>query len=401
MSNRMRLFMQRFFLCIFFLFLPINLVSADELLSPASDNSLTQYNAISIPEKNSEKLRDILPLYEEALQNPWPILPQSGLLKVGMKKKVVLLLRERLRRTQDLLPAEDTNTRLFDRKLAAAVKLFQSSHHLKADGIVGKETLAELNISPLERYKQIQINIERWDALAEKLGNRYILVNIPDFNLDLIEDNQKVLSMKIIVGKPTRQTPEFSSQVNRIIFNPYWDVPELIANKDIVPKVIADPYYLDKMKIKIFANQEDNARRINENKIHWQAMLDRDFPYHFRQEPGKDNALGLVKFEFPNEHDVYLHDTPAKNLFSEDVRTFSSGCIRLENPLALVDYFLKDRSDWDEERIQTTLNEGKTKYVKIPQPIPIYITYITVWVDENNHVQFRKDVYDRDGAFTQ
>jgi len=355
----------------------------------------------SIAFQNYFRLKQMLAAYEAATAKPWPILQDDRALKRGSRSKRVILLRERLRRTSDLTPQDDIGGEKFDAQLADAVAVFQSRHGLRPDGVAGKNTILELNVSPENRAKQIKLNMARWYALISQLGNRYILVNIPDYRLTLFENNQQTLTMKVIVGKPDWPTPELTSMITRLILNPYWDVPDLIARKDLVPKIIEDPNYLNAMEIKIFEHQEDNARQLSVHEIDWDYMRENGFPYHFRQEPGPKNSLGLVKFEFENKYHIYLHDTPAKDLFDRDERDLSHGCVRLEDPFALVTYFLKDHPTIDDMRIQDILAAGKTKYIRLPQPIPIIITYITAWVDDAGVLQFRDDIYQHDNIVTQ
>ncbi len=349
----------------------------------------------SIAEKNYQKLRDALPIYQNAIMHPWPIIQTRHLLKPGMKGAKILLLRERLSATNELL-ADDTDSDIFDGELMEAVKGFQQRNGLKADGIVGQATLDELNVPAEVRIKQIQINMQRWANLSPNLGNRFIIVNVPDYRLTVYEDNQEILSMKAIVGKPEWPTPELQSKVIRMVFNPPWNVPESIANKEMVNKIIENPNYLEENRIQIFHSQESDAEPINPNEIDWYSMRENGFPYFFRQDPGDDNSLGLVKFEFDNSQNIYLHDTPAKELFNQDTRDLSHGCIRLENAFALVDYLMRDNPDWSEDHLQEILLTGKTKYVKAFRVTPILITYITAWVDDDGAVNFRPDIYGKD-----
>jgi murein L,D-transpeptidase YcbB/YkuD len=353
-------------------------------------------NNLSVAQRNYTKLQQAVPMYQEAVLHPWATLPASAKLKPGAKNITVLALRAHLKATGDLKPEDDYGLTLYDEHVTQAIKHFQVSHGLEATGAVGPATRAALNVPPEERLHQIQINMERWEKLSHELGNRYIMVNVPDYRLQVVENGTTVLSMRAIVGKPERPTPEISSTVTRVVFNPYWNVPKSIAEKDIVPKVLDNPDYLAEMHIDILDQQSEDSIIINPDEVDWQSALENGFPYHFRQEPGENNALGLVKFEFDNSHDVYLHDTPAKDLFEKNKRDFSSGCIRLENPLALANYLMKNDPDWSEERMQDILLAGKTNYLKASMPTEIVITYLTAWVDDLGNIQFRDDVYEED-----
>jgi murein L,D-transpeptidase YcbB/YkuD len=348
---------------------------------------------------NYERLQAELPYYQDAVAHPdkypWPLIPTTqSMLRQGSKGHAVVLLRQRLKTTHDLT-SDNVASALFDRDLAAAVKIFQWRHGLTPDGVVGDDTRSALNVSAEMRMQQIQMNIQRWQELAG-MGERFILVNIPEFQLHLIEGNHEVLTMKVVTGKPTRQSPELTSEITRIVFNPKWNVPHMIAKNDIVPKMIENSNYLNENSIRIFNSQEDDAYEISPGDINWHDARENGFPYHFRQEPGIKNALGLVKFEFQNTHDVYLHDTPHKELFAKDVRDFSSGCIRLEKPFALVAYLTKDDDRIDTVRIRHILLTRHTTYFRVAEPLPIAIAYLTSWVDDTGVVHFANDVYNRD-----
>lgn len=357
-------------------------------------NSRNEYTTVSnIAAKNYAALQQALTIYENAASHPLPTL-SSKLLKPGMKSIAVMALRSRLEATGELSDGNNSNLDTYDDNLMNAVMVFQSNHGLNPDGVVGSDTRAALNVPISQRIIQIQVNMARWSKLSGELGDHYILVNIPAYKLDLVENGNTVLTMKAIVGKPTRPTPEIESTVTRVVFNPYWNVPKLIAQRDIIPKILNDPGYLDEMNIKILNREdEDNSYEISASDIDWSAAEEGGFQYHFRQEPGENNALGLVKFEFQNSHDVYMHDTPAKELFDAEKRDFSSGCIRLEKPFDLVTYLLGSNPNWSEERMQSILEEGKTSYIKIARPMPVIIAYLTAWVDDQGQLQFRDDVY--------
>ena len=207
--------------------------------------------------------------------------------------------------------------------------------------------------------------------------------------------------MKAIVGKPFRRTPVFSGTVTYLVLNPSWYVPDNIAKLDLLPKIKSDKEYLQKQKIKVLKGWGETALEVNADTIDWKQITVKNLPFRFQQDPGPFNALGTVKFMFPNKFNVYLHDTPAKELFLKTSREFSSGCIRIEKPLELAHYLLKDQPQWTYARLEKLIKEGTEQTVKIPKPIPIYLLYWTVWVDEQNHLQFRKDIYSRDQALIE
>jgi murein L,D-transpeptidase YcbB/YkuD len=351
--------------------------------------------------QNYMRLQAELPYYEKAVNDPqnypWPMISGSQILHPGSHSSKVLLLRQRLQTTNDLARNSEY-TSVFDETLTQAVKVFQWRHGLNADGVVGSATREALNIPAETRLQQIKLNMQRWADLADTVNGRYILVNIPEYQLHVIDNNDERLNMKIVVGKPTRQTPELTSTITRIVFNPAWNVPHKIAKNDIVKKILEDPDYLDDNRIRIFSGQENDSYEINRRDIDWRDVMENGFSYHFRQDPGIKNALGLVKFEFQNTFDVYLHDTPAKELFAQDKRDFSSGCIRLEKPFALVAYLTQQDEKMDSNKLREFLESRHTRYFRLANAMPILITYITSWVDKEGLLHFVEDVYQRDAA---
>jgi len=369
--------------------------SSHENLPANTDNQTAA--PIKLADKNYVLLQAELARYQIAAQKVWIPIPDSPRFRYHKRNPYLIALREHLQLSGDLSLDYAPEKNVYDSTMVTAIKRFQARHNLEADGIIGKATLKELNITPQERIHSLEVNLQRWNDLSKKLGERFIVVNIPDYALYLFDHGNQLLMMKTIVGKPDWQTPELHSKITRIVFNPYWHVPIKIAANDLVPKVRTDPYYLDDMHIKVYIkNRNGKESVLSHNDIDWESVSSDDDKYEFRQEPGDDNALGIVKFEFPNKYDVYLHDTPAKSLFEQPTRALSHGCIRLENPLDLVSYLMRDNTKWDPQRIQDVIESRKTTYVELEKPIPIYITYITVWTDENGVVNYRDDIYNRD-----
>lgn len=380
---------------LFILLLLFNAACYSAPVDSSYDSSLVDLsNAQSIAKKNSDELRSMLRPYELAATHPWPQFSEQDRLKLGAKNKQILLLRERLVLLGDIALDKDYFNERFDNRLLEAVKQFQTRHGLNADGVIGKDTRAALNVLPQDRTKQILANIHRWDNLANQLGDRFVMVNIPDFNLFLYDKNQVVFKMKTIVGKPDWPTPELSSKITTIEFNPNWNIPRNIIIKDIVPKVLENSRYLDEMHIRAYTN--DGSSEIDPNTIDWQQLDIHNLDFAMQQDSGENNALGLVRFEFFNTHAVYLHDTPAKNLFSKDFRALSHGCVRLEQPFALVDYLMRDSDRWSQERLQEIIDSGKTTHINVPHPLPVFLTYLTAWIDENGKINFRDDIYGLD-----
>jgi murein L,D-transpeptidase YcbB/YkuD len=259
---------------------------------------------------------------------------------------------------------------------------------------VGGATLEALNIGPEERAASIVVNLDRWRWLPRDLGERHAIVNIAGFALEVKESGRVVLAMKVVVGRPYRQTPVFSSRVTHVAFNPTWTVPETIANEDVLPKVRDDITYLARTHLRVFEGWSEDAPEIDPSTVDWRRADPRK--YRFRADPGPWNPLGKVKFLLPNPHDVYLHDTSERQLFDRTSRIFSSGCIRLEKPFDLLWYLLRSDARWTSEDVRVALESGEEKIFRLSEPLPIHLLYWTAWVDEKGKVQFRKDVYGRD-----
>ncbi len=302
-------------------------------------------------------------------------------------------LKERLRAEGDLSADENSNEAYED-----AIENFQSRHGLKPDGIVGSKTLSKLDITVEDKISAIRLNMERWRETAENIDNPYIVVNIPAFSLSVVRDDKTVLSMKAILGTVDRPTPVFSADMKYIVVNPYWRVPGTIMWEDIIPKVRKDIRYLKKEKIRLF-KAEDYAGKneINPRRINWKKVNPRTFPYIFRQDTGEKNVLGRLKFMLPNSYDVYIHDTPAKNLFDKNVRLFSSGCIRVQEPNMLLNYLLEnDENTLDANNIVDLIASGRNTKIPLSQSVKVHIYYWTVWADDDGVAHFHDDVYGHD-----
>jgi murein L,D-transpeptidase YcbB/YkuD len=228
------------------------------------------------------------------------------------------------------------------------------------------------------------------------MGERYILVNIADFRLKAVEKGELARTMKTIIGSPERQTPLFKEEITYLVLNPYWNIPRQIAVQDILPKVKKNPNYLKEQKIKVFSNWPGNSKPIDYDEIEWSELNPGNFDYYLRQEPGTINSLGRVKFMFPNPYNIYLHDTSNQSLFANSFRAFSSGCVRVEKPVELAHYLLKEEQGWDEKKIVEIISQQTRRVVELSEPIPVYIVYLTAWVDKAGIVQFRNDIYGRD-----
>lgn len=344
----------------------------------------------------SKRLSEVIPRYQKLAHLPWSPIIYHGPITVGTHNTAIPRIRRRLIALGDLSTELNSTSDFYDQALKDAVIRFQWRHGLKPDGKIGKKTIAALNVSPRKRLHQLKLNMRRWASIPEGIGKRYIHVNIPSYELNLVEDGAKVMKMRVIVGKPKRPTPILYSKVQTLVFNPKWNVPYNIAKKDIIPKVIEDPNYLAENNISVYSSWKKNAYRIDPKKIDWVRAQKEGFRYRLSQSPGDFNALGRVKFIFLNDHDVYMHDTPQRGLFQKIQRAFSSGCIRLEKPFQLVEYFIQNDEKLEHEQVYDYLSKRKIKYVRIRNPIPLYITYITAWVDRQGIPHFREDIYQRD-----
>ncbi|SEQ99439.1 YD repeat-containing protein [Nitrosomonas sp. Nm51] len=333
----------------------------------------------------------------------WQRIPEIPLLRPGESHPAVPLIRARIDQAYVIhtkpeynLPASSgkkANSTLYDRNLVNAIKTFQLQHGLNADGIIGKHTLKALNKTPAEKIQQLRINMERLRWLPRAMGSRYLLVNIAGFQLAAVENGQYTLDMRIIVGRHYRSTPSFNSRITHMIINPYWNIPASIARKDLLPKQQKNPDFFTAQNIKIYSSYAYNANLIHPDSINWQT-IGNGFPYFLRQEPGIHNALGAIKFMMPNPFSIYLHDTPSRTLFSKDIRTFSSGCIRLEKPLQLAEFALQERMT--QEALNAQIDTGETKQINLPKPLPVYIVYLTAWIDSERSIHYSPDTYQRD-----
>lgn len=339
------------------------------------------------------RLRAALADYREiARRGGWPRLPEGPSLRRGMRNNRVSVLQQRLFATGDLKAGVNGGDR-FDVKTEAAVRRFQRRHGLTEDGIVGPRTRAALNVPVDQRLQQIRVNLERRRSMPDDLGSHYIFVNMADFVLKVVRDERTVLTMRVVVGTPYRQTPLFTATMTYIDFNPYWNIPRRIAAEEIVPRARGDASYLSGRGIRIFSGWSAQAVELSPRAINWRAVDRKPFPYRLRQDPGPLNPLGRVKFMFPNSFEVYLHDTPARRLFSRNVRTFSHGCIRVEKPAALAAHLLPALSG---SELEGVLSSGKRRIFRFAKPVPVHLTYLTAWVNKDRSVHFRRDVYNRD-----
>lgn len=344
-----------------------------------------------------ERLDEAIERYTEIVDaGGWPALPDEGLAEVGDTTDRVRPLRERLAATGDLTEeAAGRTDAVYDEGLAQSVRRFQRRHGLAVDGVLGPNTVAALNVPAERRLAQLRRNRDRLDTLPDDMGARFVFVNVPEFRLRAFDAGDEVLQMKVVVGAEYdgRQTPTFDDQMEYVVFSPYWNVPDGIAREEIVPKAREDRAFLAENHYQIVSNWGPHAEVYDRET----ASLDRvaSGDYKIRQSPGPHNALGLVKFMFPNSEAIYLHGTPADHLFDEPTRAFSHGCIRVERPVELARFVLQDQPTWTEEKIRTAMHDGTWQRVDLEATLPVYLLYLTAFVDDDGGVQFREDLYDR------
>ena len=347
-----------------------------------------------------EEFKAILATYREiAAKGGWQELPDGSALKAGVEDSRVAVLRDRLIVTGDLTEMASAGAQVFDEPLEQAVKRFQERHGLEADGAVGPGTRAAMNMSVEAKIDQIRVNLERARWVLHGLNDTFIIVNIAGFRTYVVKDDEDIWTTRSIVGTPFRKTPVFREDMNHLVFNPTWTVPRGILGRSILPKAQEDPSFLTE---KNFTVVDSDGQQIDPKSVKWSKYSAKDFPYQIVQAPGPNNALGQVKFMFPNKYAVYLHDTPEKPLFERSERAFSSGCIRIDNPLDLAELLLRDNPDWDRKRIEEAVASGKNQTVNLDNPMPVLLLYWTIDKrSEDGAILFMKDIYERDAKILQ
>ena len=329
----------------------------------------------------------------------WSALPQGLVLRPGQSSPAVPALRQRLL-VGGSGSAEQPSV-LYDQGLTNAVKAFQTDAGLRPDGVVSGATLRELNVPIDERIDQILLNMERWRWLPKKFEPDYLLVNIPEYRLHVIENGKEALAMRVIVGKALTATPIFSDKMEYVVLAPYWNVPFSIIENELKDKLTANPNYLDRLDMEVVKGYGRKATVIDPATIDWANVTQENFKYTLRRRPGPQNDLGNAKFIFPNSNDIYLHDTPHDELFSQVNRNFSHGCVRVEEPIKLATYLLRDKPQWDQQTILDTIATHREKYITLTKKLPVYLVYLTAWADADGHPHFRDDIYGHDKALAR
>ncbi len=315
-------------------------------------------------------------------------------LQVGVSGPRISSVARRLQETGDYAGPP---TSFYSDELRAAVQAFQARNGIEAEGLIGPRTVRALNRNPLDEVAIIVANLERWRWLPRDLGAAHIRVNVAGYQLEFREQGQTTFSSKVVVGKRYRQTPLLSSQVQRMVVNPYWYVPRRIALRDLLPKIKADPNYLSENGFVLKTGWEQDAEIVDPSTVDWANMQRSDFNYYLRQDPGERNALGQIKFLFANDFSVYIHDTANPELFSKTERAFSSGCIRIERPSKLAEILLLRQGDSGLQNVERALESGERLDIELARAMPVHLMYWTAWIDATGELNFRDDVYDLDG----
>ena len=311
------------------------------------------------------------------------------LLSINDQDSSIIQAKQRLFLSGDL--KKNDGSTLFTNDLANAVSNFQKHLGLNEDGTLNAKTVIELNKTVDYRIKQMLVNLERLRWVPITLENDYLIVNIPEYKLHIIENKKLLWQTDVIVGKTAKQTSIFKGNISRIVLNPYWNIPNSIINEEILPKLKQNSNYLDRNNMEVVAGENV----VNASAIDWNKYS-KNIPYLIRQKPGLNNSLGKMKFLFPNSFNIYLHDTPAKENFNQSRRDFSHGCIRVENPKKLALYLLRKNKNWNKEKVDQVLQTSKETGIALKPNLPVYIVYFTAWVDTEGNLNFRNDIYNLD-----
>jgi murein L,D-transpeptidase YcbB/YkuD len=351
-----------------------------------SSTPILSPQALAATEETVERYRDIVS------RGGWGVLQAPASLRVGARSPAVVALRQRLIVTGDLDPAAGSSE-VYDSYVEAGVKRFQSRHGFNATGALNAATIAAMNVPAETRLKQLEINTARLRSYQNGLGRRFVIVNLPAALVETVEDGHVVTRHAAGVGKIDRQSPIMNAKITQINFNPFWTAPASVVRKDLIPKMQKEPNYLTENRIRIYnkAGQE-----VAPSQINWRS--DEATHYMFRQDPGGDlNSMGFVRINIPNPHGVYMHDTPSKGIFGDDFRFVSSGCVRIQNVRDYITWLLKETPSWDREHIEQVFEAGSRTDATLAQPVAVYWTYITAWASPDGLVQFRDDIYNKDG----
>ena len=363
-----------------------NYDGASRIRVPRSITPILSPQALSATEAALERYRDIV------AKGGWQAIQAPADMRVGTRGQAVLALRQRLMVEGDLDGSAGTSN-IYDSYVEAGVKRFQSRHGLNATGALNASTVTAMNVPAETRLKQLELNVVRLRSYSGNLGSRFVITNIPAALVETVEDGRVVTRHAAGVGKIDRQSPIMNTKATSINFNPFWTVPASIIKKDLIPKMQKEPSYLTDNRIRIIGK---GGQEIAPAQVNWRS--DEATHYQFRQDPGGDvNSLGFVRINIGNPYGVYMHDTPSKGIFGDDFRFVSSGCVRVQNVRDYITWLLKDTPGWDREKIEQALDGGQRIDAQLSQPVPVYWIYITAWAAPDGLVQFRDDIYNRDG----
>ena len=338
------------------------------------------------------RLQSALDLYLQiAAEGGWPTVPEGPTLEPGNQGPRVTALAQRLAATGDLDNSGRVSS-VYNDKLEVAVRRFQARHGLETDALVGRKTLQALNVPVEQRIAQLRLNLERSRQVFDEGLSSFLLVNVPAFEATLVRDGETIIRTNVIVGETKAETPVFEAEIKSVVINPTWSVPYSIASKELLPKIQRDPGFLSRGGYDVF---DRDGNRVDPADIEWASLRSSAFPYTLVQRPGEKNELGRIKFVFPNEYGVFMHDTPGKHLFACDSRAFSHGCIRMDNPVGFAEHVLEPEG-WTRDDILARLTTNETVTVPLSEPIPVIVAYLTALVDETGTVYFYRDIYGRD-----
>ncbi|MEM9013220.1 MAG: L,D-transpeptidase family protein [Pseudomonadota bacterium] len=351
------------------------------------------------PERYQRLLAEKVRLEALLTEGGWgdPV-PAGDTLRPGDRSPRIEAVRARLLSfgvEEGVRPADGAPADRFDDDLVAAVKMFQTHHGLNDDGVIGRRTAEALNSSVADRLRQVIVNLERNRWLNKPLGERHIFVNLADYMMTLVDNGEPTLTSRVVIGERRHRTIEFSDEMEHMVVNPTWNVPRSIATEEILPALQADPSYLTDRDMQLIPTGSEPAPGVPELKD-WSGYSVSNFPFRIRQRPGRGNALGRVKFMFPNEYAIYLHDTPSRSLFARDARAFSHGCIRVQKPVELAEALLARQSGTPAADFQRYLEAEDERYVHLDVHVPVHLTYQTAWVGRDGIPQYRDDIYGRD-----
>lgn len=343
-------------------------------------------------------LTQAIAMYREiANQGGWERVPAGERLEPGVRDARVAAVRKRLLAEGDM-PVSEGDPHLYDQSVYEGVQRYQMRNGLEPDGIVGRRTVAAMNVPAHTRVRQLELNLHRLTDIVPKLERRYVFVNIAGQEVEAVNNGVVEFRERVIVGTQSRQTPEITSHVASITFNPYWYVPKSIATADMLPKIRANPDYLKRQGIRVLQGWDTNIRELDPHQVDWSNPRINE-AYYLRQDPGPYNSLGTVKINFPNSQAIFLHDTPTKTLFGRQERNFSSGCVRVRNVRGLVTWLMQgDDAEWDGGRVDRAIDSRQYRNAYLAQQVPIYLVYLTAWVAGDGMINFRDDVYSRDGS---